>query len=96
MAKRTTLETVIKKGILLLKNNLPLELSSYWLIAEDLWKRLIHSGVRKSLTLEMVHDALWRFDKNQVHSKVWQYNNIQFFRPATVNCDDSNVLPLGQ
>jgi hypothetical protein len=56
--KRHTPETVIKKGILLLNNNLPLELSSYWLTAEDLWKRLIHSGVRKSLTMETVHDAL--------------------------------------
>jgi hypothetical protein len=31
-----------------------------------------------------------------VYLKVWQYNHVQFFRSATVNFNDSKVLPLGQ
>ncbi len=53
-------------------------------------------GGRKSLTLEIVHDALWHYNNNQVHLKIWEYKGIRFFRSATVNCDDSNILPLGQ
>jgi hypothetical protein len=94
--KCATPGAVIKRGILLLNNDLPPESSSYWLIAKDLWKRLHHVGVRKSLTLEIVHDALWRYNNNQEHLKVWEYIGIRFFQLATVNCDDSNVLPLGQ
>ena len=63
---------VIKKGILLLNNDLPEEFSSYWVTAEDLWRRLLHVGVRKSLTLELVYDALRRNNNNQSFLKVWE------------------------
>jgi hypothetical protein len=94
--KCATPGAVLKRGILLQNNDLLPDLSSYWLTAKDLWKRLHHVGVRKSLTLEMVHDALWHYNNNQEYLKAWEYNHIRFFQSATVNCDDSNVLPLGQ
>jgi hypothetical protein len=90
--KYTTPGTGIKRGILLLNNDLHPDLSSYWLTADDLWKRLIHAGVRKSLMLDMVHDALWCCNNNQSHLKVWEYNKMRFFWSATVNCDVSNTF----
>ncbi len=72
--KKAALLAVIKKGILLINNDLPQEFSSYWVTAKDLWRRLLHVGVRKSLTLELVHNALWRNNKNQSYLKVWVYN----------------------
>ena len=87
---------VIKKGILLLNNDLPEEYSSYWVTAEDLWRRLLHVGVRKSLTLELVYDALRRNNNNQSFLKVWEYNGTRFFRSAIGNTEDNNTIPLGQ
>ena len=87
---------VIRKGILLLNNDLPEEFSSYWVTAEDLWRRLLHVGVRKSLTLELVYDALRRNNNNQSVLKVWEYNGTRFFRSAIGNTEDNNTIPLGQ
>ena len=89
-------ETIIKKGILILNNDLPLDVSSYWLTAEDLRNRLIHSGVRKSLSLEMVHDSLRRYNSNEAHLKTRLYNKTRFYRSAIANAGDSNILPVGQ
>ena len=89
-------EMIINKGILILNNDLPLDVSSYWLTAEDLWNRLIHSGVRKSLSLEMVHDSLRRYNSNEAHLKTRLYNSTQFYRSAIANAGDSSILPVGQ
>jgi hypothetical protein len=72
--KKAAQLTVIKKGILLLNNDLPEEFSLHWVTAEDLWRRLLHVGVRKSLTLEFVHNPLQRKNSNQTYFKSWLYN----------------------
>ena len=53
-------------------------------------------GVWKSLTLELVHDALRRNNNNQSYLKVWVYNGTRFFRSAIANTDDDITIPLGQ
>lgn len=53
-------------------------------------------GVRKSLTLELVYDALRRNNNNQSVLKVWEYNKTRFFRSAIGNTEDNNTIPLGQ
>ena len=88
-------ETIIKKGILILNNDLPLDVSSYWLTAEDLRNQLIHSGVRKSLSLEMVHDSLRQYNSNEAHLKTRLYNHTRFYKSAIANADDSSILPVG-
>ncbi len=69
-SKLAPAEVVIRKTILLLNNDLPYDVSIYWVTAEELWRRLIHSGVRKSLTLIMVQESLKRNNKDQVHLTV--------------------------
>ncbi len=89
-------ETIIKKGILILNNDLPLDVSTYWLTAEDLRNWLIHSGVRKLLSLEMVYGSLRQYIYKQAHLKVRTYNNTQFYQSAIANAGESNILPVGQ
>ena len=50
--------SVLRKYILPLNNALPEEFGIYWVVAEEIHQRLIHAGVRSSLILEMVEDAL--------------------------------------
>ena len=46
------LDVLIKKHILLLNNELPPTVAYIWVTSKELHQRLIHMGVRKSLTLE--------------------------------------------
>jgi hypothetical protein len=96
-SKLTPAELVIRKTILFLNNDLRMDVSIYWVTAEELWRRLIHSGVRKSLTLIMVQKALKQNNKDQEHLKVWQFGRgVTWFQLAMVNHCESNELPLGQ
>ena len=95
-SKLTLAEVVIRKTTLLLNNDLPYDVSIYWVTVEELWRRLIHSGVRKSLTLIMVQESLKRNNKDQVHLQVWGFGGAIWFRSAMVNNCESNKLPMGQ
>ena len=83
--------TVIKKGNLHISNDLSQEFSSYWVTMEDLWRRMLHVGAQKSLTLEFVHNALQRNDNNQSFLKVLVYNGAQFFWSAISNTDETTL-----
>ena len=96
-SKLTPAEVVIRKMTLLLNNDLPLDVSIYWVTVEELWRRLIHSGVRKSLILIMVQEALKQTNKDQVHLKVWEFRRgATWFQLAIANHCESNKLLLGQ
>jgi hypothetical protein len=96
-SKLNSAELVIRKHILLLNNDLPLDVSFYWVTAEELWLGLLHSGVRKSLTLLiMVQESLKRNNKDEVHLKVWKFGRAVWFRSAMLNHCESKELPLGQ
>ena len=86
---------MIRNTILLLDNDFPLDVSIYWVTVEELWRRLIHSGVRKSLTLIMVQESLKQNNKDKVHLKVWEFGRgVIWFQSAMVNHCESNKLPL--
>jgi len=87
------LGVLIKRHILLLNNELPPTVASIWVTSEELHQRLIHTGVRKSLTLEMVHDSLRRNNTNMMHLNVHHQDGKTFYRSAGVI---NNDLPLGQ
>jgi len=87
------LGVLIKRHILLLNNELPPTVASIWVTSEELHQRLIHTGVRKSLTLEMVQDSLRRNNTNMMHLNVHHQDGKTFYRSAGVI---NNDLPLGQ
>jgi hypothetical protein len=97
MPKKSTtpppLDVLIKQHILLLNNELPPTVASIWVTSDELHQRLIHSGVRKSLTLEMVQGSLRRNNSNMMHLNVHHQDGMKFYRSAAVT---NNDLPLGQ
>jgi hypothetical protein len=95
--KKRTPESTVKQLIPLLNNEMPVEVSSYWLTAEEISHQLIHAGVRRSLSLDLVLQSLQRNNKNEVHLKVWEYGGVKYYRSMAAHlADASNNVPLGQ
>jgi len=95
-SKKISPESEIKRNIFPLNNALPDEVVSTWATAEELYNRLIHAGVRQSLTLQMVQDALRRNNTNGKHLKSWEYNKARYFRSASAHKNDEKTGPLEQ
>ena len=68
-----SLETIVKKKILLLNNDLPDDLGEYWLTVDELRERLIYSGVLSSLDVSLVISALQHFNREELFMKRWDY-----------------------
>jgi hypothetical protein len=97
MPKKSTtpppLDVLIEQHILLLNNELPPTVASIWVTSDELHQRLIHSGGRKSLTLEMVQGSLQQNYNNMTHLNVHHQGRKKFYRSAGVI---NNDLPFGQ
>eukprot|EP00986_Skeletonema_menzelii_P000440 scaffold128_cov140-Skeletonema_menzelii.AAC.16 len=53
-----TINGQVKKSILTLNHYLPAEKGELWVTSIEMHQRLIHCGVHRSLSLEMVESAL--------------------------------------
>ena len=97
--KKLTPEAHVRSHILPLNNSLPDEFGVYWVTAEEMHKRLIHSGVRRSLTLEMVSRALAKNNAAQEKVSAWDYGNQIWYRSTLVHVNNGeckDVVPLDQ
>ena len=86
--KRESPDSKLRKHVLPLNNALPEEFGIYWVSAEEILQRLIYSGVRNSLTLQMVQGALRHNNKDDIHIKTREYGGQNWFRSRIV--DDNN------
>ena len=92
-----SLETIVKKKILLLNNDLPDDLGEYWLTVDELRERLIYSGVSSSLDVSLVISALQHFNRGELLMKRWDYQGIAYYRSMLAHLSDkSNIVPLQQ
>ena len=92
-----SLETIVKKKILLLNNDLPDDLGEYWLTVDELRERLIYSGVSSSLDVSLVISALQHFNRGELLMKRWDYQGIAYYRSMLAHLSDkSNIVPFQQ
>ena len=92
-------KNVIKKNILQLNNSLPGKLGFFWVTGEELRDRLVHSGVRSTLSLKMVQESLQRNNPDQMHLKTWRYSDVTYFRSTAAHLkpkEKENRLPNEQ
>ena len=64
--------------------------------AEEIHSRFIHLGVRHSLKLHHVQEALQRNNKDEKFLKTWEYNGTLYYRPMVIHLDHENELPHQQ
>ena len=66
--------------ILPLNNALPEEFGTFWVTAEEMHQRLLHVGVRRSLSRAMVSEALRRNNIGRKMVAVWEYQKEHWYR----------------
>ena len=93
--KQCPFATAVKRNLLPLNNTLPSDLASIWLTSEEIYERLIFSGVDRSLTITMIRSALQHNNDN--HMAVWEYGGMNYFRSKESDLvDEKNKVPLEQ
>ena len=65
-----------------------------WVTAEEMHQRLLHLGVRRSLSLGMVLEALQRNNAGQKMVAKWEYQKELWYRSKAV--DVADAVPLDQ
>ena len=89
--------TTIRKGILPLNNTLPSTVTSIWLTSLELHSRLLLAGVRRSLTMDMLTDALRLYNNNEVNMVVSMCGNTHYYRSTMAHMSDTqNSVPMHQ
>ena len=86
----------IKKDIITLTLLLPYGIGRIWVTAEEIHSRFIHLGVRHSLKLHHVQEALQRNNKDEKFLKTWEYNGTLYYRPMVIHLNHGNELPHHQ
>ena len=66
----------------------------FWVTADEMHQRLLHLGVRRSLSREMVSGALNRNNDGQKMVAVWKYQDERWYRSKAVHVADA--VPLDQ
>jgi len=92
-------DAAVRKHILHLNNALPEEVGIYWVTAEEMQKRLIHSGVRSSLTVQMVSNALRLNNTDLMFIERRDFGGQIWFRSKAVHekhKENGNILPHNQ
>ena len=80
--------------ILPLNNALPEEFGRFWVTADEMHQRLLHLGVRRSLSRGMVSEALQRNNAGQKMVAVWEYQKEFWYRSKAV--DAADAVPADQ
>jgi len=97
--KKLDPEARVRSNILPMNNALPDEFGMYWVTADEMHKRLILSGVHRSLSLEMVSRALANNNAYQEKVALWDYGGKIWYRSKLVhvlNGENKDVVPLDQ
>ena len=92
--KRSPINGKVKKAILVLNHKLPEEKSSIWVTVEEMHSRLVHSGVRPSLTIDMVSSALLTANRGECIITKRQFYNCLYYIPTSFA--DNDELPNDQ
>ena len=71
-------EAATKKDIIALILLLPYGIGRIWVTGEEIHSRLIHLGVRRSLKLHHVQEALQRNNQNEKFLKTREYNDTLY------------------
>ena len=66
-------EARVRRLILPVNNALPEEFGTFWVTADEMHQRLLHLGVRRSLSREMVSEALRRNNAGHKMVAKWEY-----------------------
>ena len=80
--------TTIRKGILPLNNTLPSTVSSIWLTSAELHSRLLIAGVRRSLTVDMIANALRLYNNNEVYMTMTMHGGNAYYRSTMAHLSD--------
>jgi hypothetical protein len=76
------IEANVLKSILELNLLIPDDNNSYWVTAAEMRDRLVHCGVDKSLTLEMLRQAIKQVNRDGCYLIRRREGNEAYFRPA--------------
>ena len=88
------LKAHVLKSILKLNSYLPDESASTWRTKDEIRQILVHCGVHKSLSVEMVQKALTRINRGDKFMSKRPEGHESFFRPSIYQHDDG--APLDQ
>ena len=80
--------------ILPLNNAIPEKFGTFWVTAEEMHQRLLHVGVRRSLSRTMVLEALRRNNTAQKMIAVWRHGDDYWYRSRAV--DAADAVPADQ
>jgi hypothetical protein len=86
----------VKLGIIRLNNSLPQEQASIWVTTSEMRDRLVHCGVDRSLTAEMISQVVRALNKEDVYLKVRKYNGANYYMPTQYFDEDITSLPNKQ
>ena len=59
------LEIAVLKSLLMLNNGLPENNNKYWITIEEMRERLIHCGVDRALTTDILRQALKKVNRGE-------------------------------
>ena len=76
------LEKDVMKNILILNNQTPRENNMYWITIEEMRDRLIHCGVDKALTTNMIGEALKKVNRGESFLTRRHEGKTPYYRPA--------------
>ena len=88
------LSTDIQKKLLCFNSDLPRNNMEVWVTMEEMRDRLIHIGVDRVLSTEMVENAIKRVGRGLISRRRDGGNNISFYRPSLL--DHECGAPLDQ
>ena len=77
--KLIKLKKCLKKDLLALNSELPNDLGRLWVTCNELHDRLVHAGVDQSLNVDMVQDAIQRFNNNQKFLAVREFDHSFYY-----------------
>ena len=76
------LEKDVMKNILILNNQTPRENNMYWITIEEMRDRLVHCGVDKALTTNMIGEALKKVNRGESFLTRRHEGKTPYYRPA--------------
>ena len=76
------LEKDVMKNILILNNQTPRENNIYWITIEEMRDRLVHCGVDKALTTNMIGEALKKVNRGESFLTRRHEGKTPHYRPA--------------
>ena len=82
------LESQFMKMLLSLNGDLPDEHSKMWVTVDEMHARLVEGGVDRSLTIDLLQEALKRHNRGEKYASRRMDNGSVYYRPSMYQHDD--------